>query len=151
MRSLEELNLSNVKARPNENELRELEKSLGFCLPADYREFLQGANGGCPEVDTFEDESGEEWAINNFFFVGPDINSTESVVWNHLNRSPVIKPDFLPIARDGGGNVFLLNTGSTQSGEVWIWVHDEPENPLRKVSDQFEEFIDRLYLNPDYI
>jgi len=117
----------------------------------DYREFLQSANGGCPEIDTFEDENGEDWAINNFFFICPDADSNESIVWNHLNRWPGITPDFLPIGRDGGGNLFLLNISPTQSDEVWIWVHDEPENPLRKLSDRFEEFIDGLHSNPDYI
>ena len=151
MRPLSELNLSNIAVPPDENELRELEKYLGCDLPRVYREFIQVANGASPEADSIDDEDGEEWSVNNFFFVGPDNGSTESVVWNHINRWPGIPPDFLPIARDAGDNLFLMDTAAGHSDEVWIWVHDDPDKPLRKLADHFEEFIDRLYLNPDYI
>ena len=151
MRPLKELNLSNVRVPPSELEVSNLENKLDARLPVSYLGFLREGNGGSPELDTFEMPSGEEWSVNDFFFVGPDDASTESVIWNYLNRWDGIPDHFLPIGRDGGGNLFLLNVSPKYKDEVWIWLHDEPNNQLRQLCGHFDDFIDGLKMNPNYI
>ena len=151
MRPLEELKFSSVRPAPSERDFDEFEVRFGVHLPIIYRAFLKCANGGYPAVDTFESNDGEQWAVNNFFLIGPETDSTEALAWNYINRRPETLVAFLPIARDGFGNIFLLSLDSEQTGEVWIWIRDQAEGGLQKLSDRFEEFIDRLDLNPAYI
>jgi len=54
----------------------------------------------------------------------------------------------LPIGSDGGGNVFFIDT--TSGGAVKVCIHDE-NFAVREIASSFEEFIDRLLANPDYV
>lgn len=149
MRMLEELKLSDVPPSPTTQEILEIEKYIGYSLPHTYREFLKQANGGHPEVDTFEDNDGEQWAVNNFFSISSQFVSND-LIWNYQHRWSDIPESFLPIARDGFGNLFLLDLRNGSDG-VWIWAHDEPDNKLSQLTTDFEEFVNKLQTNTDYI
>lgn len=147
MRPIAELNLSHIISPPGEEEIKELERLIGFKLPQDYLNLINHINGAHPELDTFTTEDGLEFAINNFFAVGgkPDMGS---VIWNYFNSWEGTPKEFLPIARDGGDNVLLLHL---ENGSIWVWIHDVLENNLYKLCDNLEALIDGLHLNPDYI
>jgi cell wall assembly regulator SMI1 len=149
MRSLGELKISRGGQGVTEDDLRGLEERIGFKLPGAYQELLKHSNGGHPELDTFPHEDGE-WSVNNFFTLGDDA-STESIWWNYCHRWPEATPNLLPFARDGGGNLFCLELGGDGNAPVIVWAHDIPPPQVLQLADSFEEFVDGLQENPDYI
>lgn len=159
MRDLNELNINEggkpvTRPQPTPSQIAFIENLVGAKLPSSYIAFLMFSNGGCPELDTFYIEaegSRQEWAADRFFHVSSDSDSTESVVWNYQHRWSGAKREILPIARDGGGNLICLDLTEPGSDRVVLWVHDVPGQPLLPVADSFEEFIDLLTMNPDYI
>ena len=151
MRSLTELKLNNVKPPPTSDDIGRFESRFRLSLPSSYKEFLLEGNGAHPELDTFRESTGQEWAVNNFFHLGPNEDDTENLVWNCLNRWPEITSEFVPIARDGFDNLFLIRCTTEKEDSIWICVHDDPDQPLRELTSCFEDFIDRLQVNPDYI
>lgn len=150
MRPIEELGISNTHSKPSEEEIKGVEILLGKQLPDQYINFIALANGGNPEINTFFVDDKQTWDIDTFFFIGKEDDSTESINWNYSNLWDSIPQNFLPIARDGGDNLFLLNLRKGYEGEVWIWIHDMPSNNFFKLSNSFEGFINSLKLNPDY-
>lgn len=150
MRSVEELKISKGRQPSASSEdIEAIEKLTGFTLPYSYTAFLKCSNGGHPELDTFSSPVGE-WSVNNFFYVGDELNSTESVTWNYLHRWQGAARSLLPIAKDGGGNLFCLDLAYGEDAPVIIWIHDSPAG-LQRLANSFEEFVDGLKENPDYI
>lgn len=120
-------------------------------LPASYLILLKHSNGGCPEINLAESNDGSiSWSINRFFHLNDDKNDPEGL-WNATKswRSCVGR-DALPIGGDGGGNLFFINTSSAGDGAVKICVHDD-YFAIHMLAPSFEEFIDRLTVDPDFI
>lgn len=151
MRAIEELNMSESHSPPSETDFLSFEELIGFELPKIYVNFIRQVNGGHPELDSFNAGENGEWSVNNFFYIGEPHNSTESMQWNFINRWPGLPTSCVPIARDAGDNLFVLNFGKQANPEVWIWVHDRPSENLLKLCDDFESFINGLAINPGYI
>jgi hypothetical protein len=159
MRDLNELNINEggrpvIRPQPTSQQLAFVENLVGAQLPPSYIAFLMFSNGGCPELDTFcfENEgSHEEWAVDRFFHIASDMDSTESVVWNYRHRWPGAPKEILPIGRDGGGNLVCLDLSNPVKEKVVLWIHDTLHHSLLMVANSFEEFIDSLVMNPDYI
>ena len=159
MRNLGELNLQENgepvdRPEPTSPQVSFIEELVGRVLPQSYLQFLKYSNGGQPEQDTFyftyNDEQ-QEWAVDTFFHISSDTGSFNNVVWEYRNRWNDAPRSFLPIAADGSGNLICLDLSEPGSSKVVLWVHDDPELPLLPVADSFEEFIDSLTINPDYI
>lgn len=159
MRNLSELNMNEggkpvTRPQPTPDQISFVENLVGAKLPSSYVAFLTFSNGGCPELDTFYfevEDSRQEWAADRFFHVSSELKLTENVVWNYKHRWDGAPREILPIARDGGRNLICLDLTETGRGRVVLWVHDVPNQPLLAVAGSFEEFIDLLTVNPDYI
>jgi hypothetical protein len=159
MRDLRELNLNEIgtvadRRPPTARQIAAVEQLIGASLPESYLTFLRFSNGGHPELDTFTLPTGEEWAVNTFFHIASDTAATddcEDVMWCYHHRWPGAHRALLPIANDGGANLFCLNLEGNRHGEVVVQVHDEPGFPQVHLADSFDEFVDGLALNPDYI
>lgn len=151
MRSIDELRISGSAPPPTSAQLTQLEELWGGRLPDAYLYFLQKANGGHPELDTFHGANGSEWSVDRFLFVGNDPNSTDSVEWNYLNRWEGMSPKYLPFAKDGGDNLFILNAVGEYAFEVIVWIHGRSGSSSVRLTADFESFIDGLSLNADYI
>ena len=160
MRDLSELNINEggspvTRPRPAPSQIAFVEDLVGAELPSSYIALLMFSNGGCPELDTFYVEtvegSRQPWAIDRFFHVFSDLDSTENVVWSYRHRWSSARRAILPIGRDGGGNLICLDLTEPAAGRVVLWVHDVPGYLLLPVADSFEEFIDALTVNPDYV
>ena len=117
MRDLNELNLNEGGRRvaalpPTAHQLAVVEQLVGATLPETYIRFLQFSNGGHPERNLFEIERDGQrfgWGVNSFFHIASDVETTDDVgdvVWNYHHRWPGTPRELLPIARDGGGNLF---------------------------------------------
>jgi hypothetical protein len=152
MRPIEELRISGSESRPTASDLNAVEALLeGYSIPSIYKEFIDLANGGHPQLDTFYKNADTFFTINNFFFIGERTSSTDSVAWNYENRWSGIPTWFLPIARDGGDNLFLIELRRKTNSQVWYWRHDIPYSNLIDLAGSFEAFIDGLIECPDYI
>lgn len=132
------------------DDLAELETLLGSSVPEPLLRLLRQANGGHPQSDTIALPDGSSWAVNNFFFLGDEGESTESLRWNYQHRPPGLAGDFLPFARDGGGNLFVGDL-SQGSFPVFVWTLDPGQSKPVLLAAGFEEFLLQLEENPDYI
>jgi hypothetical protein len=158
VRKLQELKLNEGgepvhRPKPTPDQIAFVENLVGARLPRSYIDFLLFSNGGHPELDTFSvGVDSKQWAgsVDTFFHISSDQSSTEDVVWNYNRLSHLNPRTILPIAQDGGGNIICLDLGSVSYGEVLLWTHDLPGYPLLVISSSFEDFLDRLTVNPAY-
>ena len=159
MRDLTELNINEggkpvTRPHPTPGQIAFIEQLIGRKLPQTYVDFLMSSNGGHPEVCDFSDRtegSYEEWAVDHFFHISSELDSTESVVWNYRHRWPGAAREIFPIAADGGGNLVCLDLTEPGKDRVIVWVHDDPDLPIVEVADSFEEFIDSLTMGSESI
>ncbi len=132
----------------------ELEGTLGYGLPQDYRAFLLEHNGGKPGADTidFEDERGPSSSDVNYLFGvhrGEYYASLPKRMEMFRGRIPA---GFLPIGDDSGGNLWVLELEGPGRGRVYFWDHegeaDEGEPPTTRnmtvVAASFTDFLARL-------
>jgi hypothetical protein len=115
-----------TEAAATEESLNDLETSLGFRLPDDYRRFLMEFNGGAPEpsVCTFETSDGPSNASVRFFLtIEPSVKSysIERYLRVFASRIPA---GLMPIASDSFGNLFLIDGGAKAYGSVYFWDHE---------------------------
>lgn len=153
MRPLIELNINiggmqNKKPSPTLKDFNRLERLVGFPIPDSYKSLLECSNGGHPELDTVFIEG--EWSVDRFFHLGETGSHLESVEWNYRNKGDKTPKSFLPVGRDGGGNLFCLDL-SDSDGPVFIVILDSLPSKHLKLRDSFESFIDSLSQNPDFI
>jgi len=137
---------------PSSSTIAEFERYSGLGLPRAYLELLRHANGGHPELDSIEPQNApgaSRWSVNRFFYLNDDKRGSESL-WVALEAwRPILGAGALPIANDGGGNLFFIDTTS-KNGAVKVCVHDD-NFAIRELASSFEEFIDQLSIDPDFI
>lgn len=158
MRDLNELNINEgghpvTRRKPEGTDFEYLQRIIGTSLPKTYIDFMMFSNGGHPELDTFEvtiEGVKQDWAINRFFHLLTDEESTENVMYNYSHYSKVISEMILPIANDGGGNLICIDLKYTNKGRILLWIHDSPKQKLISIANSFEEFVGMLHINPDY-
>lgn len=157
MRSLFELNINEGgrparRAAPSRNVIEAFERHFGLTLPPDYVALLEHANGGHPEVDSFELNHGPEatsWAVNRFFHLDEDRRTASSLWVATETWQRVLGKKALPFASDGGGNLFFLDFG-TSPPSVKVSVHDEGFR-IVSLAPSFDVFIDGLIADPEMI
>jgi len=84
MRDLAELNINEGgeavdRPVPTSDQITSVERIIGAKLPSSYLEFLKFANGGHPELDSFEfNDEGvlQEWSVDRFFHISSDLASS---------------------------------------------------------------------------
>jgi hypothetical protein len=142
---------------PDSNRFGKLtSKSLGvFCrnhkitLPDDYVNFLLEHNGGTPIPAT---NKLPETDVNYIFGI-QDEASWASLEWYIQTFKERIPANYLPIAKDSGGNLFLMSLIPANYGAIFYWDHEyESESTgdsvyknLRKSATSFSEFLLNLY------
>lgn len=157
MRNLSELNINECgkpvgRATPSDRVIDAFESYFSLKLPLDYVALLRYANGGHPELDTFEPvgrPGTARWAVNRFHYLNEDKNSPSSLwkateTWQHI-----LGRDALPFASDGGGNLFFLDLKTTPA-VVKVCIHDENFRVV-DLAPSFEVFIDGLAIDPEMI
>ncbi len=129
---------------------QEVASLVGGLLPKSYIEFMKRADGGHPEIGCFYPQGSDPtnmFEIDWFYSLGnPRVERVKDVIaiWG-----AVLGTQTLPIGRDGGGNQIYIDLGGS-SPSIWLYLHDENGKRL-KLSDSFEEFLDGLLMNPDFI
>lgn len=99
--------------------LAAIEKKLGVKFPDDYREFLLTQNGGRPTPSLVDVSPTRSVPLQLFLAAVSAVPShtIAGVKGQYTDRMP---PEFFPIARDGGGNLLLMDP----AGEVYFWDHE---------------------------
>ena len=151
MRNLAELNINEggrtvSRGLPTARALEQLESEFGLALPTGLRELLEFANGGHPELDAVDGESGD-YAVNQFYHLVENDHGTESIWYAVEHWQPVLGRSALPFANDAGGNQFFLDMSSTPP-PVKLCLHAHGFRVV-DVAPTFEAFIDSLQLDPD--
>ncbi|MBI9015771.1 MAG: hypothetical protein JEZ07_00785 [Phycisphaerae bacterium] len=106
--------------------------------------------GGSSQLNCFvsvEAEFNDVWAIDLFYSLttdGPYCINLKNAMQTY---GPRIGDNCLPIACDGGDNQIFLNF-KFQPAKVQLCIHDECFKII-DVANCFEDFIDRLYLEPE--
>jgi hypothetical protein len=124
------------------DQLAQIEKSLGLCLPADYRSFLLRANGGVPEPKGFR-----------YTVVDKDEGTRcrHKAKVTRFDAASQLEVPFgfpswlLPIAivadAHEGGLLCIAAKGKRQ-GRVYYWPEQEiGEETLHRVADSFDSFL----------
>ncbi len=151
----EELGLSfELNAGASEADFAELEQTLGYALPEEFKELYRVANG---ETDIDGVFAGEEWlSIERII--------DEYNIWQELYQNGTfqeddgtpygcepeagIKPDFwwnpkwIPLTADGSGNSKMIDLDPSEQGTagqiIQMW-HDDATR--EKVADSLREFL----------
>jgi hypothetical protein len=115
-----------------------LEKDLGARLPDDYKAFAStyGHHGfeqyvGVPVEPRFP--LGKTCLVSVIFGCQPQLRYfLPNERSTYRDRMP---HHLLPIARDPGGNLFVLSLGELDQGAVYYWDHDHVELPKTRVEE----------------
>lgn len=128
--------------------INQFEKTIGFELPADYKQFLLSYNGGSDRMDEFYVPGLKEMIPTDVFF-GLDYDvELDLRTWYNEYKGDLL-PNTIIIAHDPGSGIIVLINGPDLKG-VYYWDHacdfplsDEQSN-VYKIADSFQEFIDGL-------
>jgi hypothetical protein len=153
MRDLKEININFggepvKRPAPTEQEFADFERVTGVVLPDTYKALLRFSNGGHPEWSSIGGRvQAMGLAVSRFFFLSTKENSCENRLnaWKEWNG--ILGNGCIPFANTGGGDVFFLDASSVPMA-VKGWFH---EGSVVNIASSFEEFIDGLYLDPDFI
>lgn len=155
MRDLDELSINSYpdapRPAPTEEQFRRFAVAFDVDLPDRYADFLRHANGGHPELDSFvpvDADAADSWAVDHFYHLSEEEDSESLWVATRTWR-PVLGNRAVPIASDGGGNQVFLDL---DENPVMVKLAiAEGALSIRDVSRDFEQFLDLLHTNPDFI
>lgn len=164
MRPWDNMHFETAARRPAPQVIVEkFESRIGARLPADYREFLLILNGGRP-IKPLGSQGGE-YAVLSIDWQGRPPQQTDPEViidyllaaesWGDVftgEQNPALTLDgvytdfaivepripvgMVPIGRDPGGSLLLIDVFGKQPGSVWFWAADWFDRNLLK-SDPF--------------
>ncbi|MEX5836550.1 SMI1/KNR4 family protein [Bacillus velezensis] len=149
----------------NTNEqLKEIERSIGNQLPSDYKDFLKGY-GGCYleskkttdeveydvcykpiEKDPWMGKEDDTQLLESFYGLANDHNSLR--LQEAINTSSDRFPrNIIPIASSAGGNEICMDIDNEK---VLFWDHElsQPDKDFFLIANSFEEFILSLVDEP---
>jgi len=125
-----------------EVDVASVERDLGVSLPSDYRSFLLAHNGGHPEPDGFpiQDFPLSDFGVINGFLGIKDGEYDDLRNYKVVFRDR-IPANFLPIARDPGGNLLCLVVNGPRKGKIYFWFHEEEADEGKPPSEDNIYFI----------
>jgi hypothetical protein len=127
----------------NEYEIDLFENNNNIVMPKYLKEFFLKYNG----TKITESFYKQQYYISNFLslFSNDNIASVEDFLpWIRDEEFCIGRYDIVPFAIDPGGTPFLVSIGGLDEGVVYYSAVGLDENPLRKLADSFEEFINGL-------
>ena len=174
------MNFKSAATRPAPVSLIEaFERRIGASLPDDYRAFLLEVNGGRPQspVDTAArypivridwegrpPQESDDVAVVHFLLVAEnwkgifsdgrsDALSLDGCYTTFVEEDRRIPEGLIPIGRDPGGSLFLLDVTGGQRGGVWFWARNwldrdrlatDPFHNTARIAPTFSGFIERI-------
>lgn len=153
------MNLIDSAIKVYEEDVVEVENSLGIKLPEDYKEFIIQMNGGTPDEDMLYDFYDEVLELENtsiireFFSLYADdtiLKNNLKVIYNTMKNEKTIPADMIPIADDPAGNIISLSLNRNDYGFIYYLNHEFEDVETgylikSKIANSFKDFIDCLY------
>jgi hypothetical protein len=96
---------------------------MGATFPKEYISFLQKYNGGIPKQNVVTSEKAPDFILTCFF--GTDLEPIYDLFSCLKVYKGRIPNGCVPIARDAGGNLVVLNLSNNKYGYVFFWDHEE--------------------------
>lgn len=149
--------MRNLVLNPNpygeltEESLRVFESKVGRKLPESYRFFLLENNGGKWGNNIVDLGVDGETTVHHIFGLhqGPDYSRLDQA---RERLSFKKRRDFLPIADDSFGNLFLISIKGLDAGSVYFCADDVYlKNSLVKLADGFDAFFNGLMSKEEWI
>lgn len=125
-------------------ELNICEKEMDIVFPENLKDFLLSCAGGYPLKNFYENYKNDIEVSIGYIMPISNFGKRVSLVteYKELKKKNDFPISLIPFALDyGNANQFCL---SQTNGEVLYWLHDEPENRIRKVAKTLNEFLDGL-------
>jgi SMI1 / KNR4 family (SUKH-1) len=132
--------------------IEELEARVGAELPSDYKDFLGRQNGGYLQPNSYEDD-GVGASVRQLYSAGTtpveqldDVAEVADMYSPEGEADDELRPGFLPIGEDDGGNLILLVVDGEDRDAVYFWEHEiQPsEKAYTRLADSFSELLDGL-------
>ncbi|RMT96250.1 hypothetical protein ALP39_00685 [Pseudomonas marginalis pv. marginalis] len=142
--------------------LAQLEATLGARLPDDYRQFLKTCNGATVDYDVLATMSNGDKELLSFLLYGLDPSETYESNPFELEQlrqqSGFPATGLLPIGRDGGASVLLLDlrdgrqdVGAMVAGlPAWTGRRQQGDEYV-VLADSFNAYLDLLHLSQERI
>lgn len=130
----------NNKQAITTQDLDDFENEFDIVLPQKYREMMLIYNGGRPDPAIVY-TNGERGSIGAFYSIKYGKQQVSLYIkWVQIEEQN-IPINFLPIARDEGGNNYTLKLDGDNIGEIHLWYSDTEDVEKEKVADDLEEFL----------
>jgi SMI1-KNR4 cell-wall len=131
------------------DDIRNLEREIGYPLPPDYRDFLMkyglAAGRGDTRFTNANDPEEVETSVDVFY--GLKRGDTYDLRGMRRRFSDRLPPHLLPIASGSGGE-FCLSLGGEDAGRVYWWFQEtgkvQSAEDLEPIADSFAEFVNSL-------
>jgi hypothetical protein len=140
-----------VARRASPQSIDKFEQHFAKELPADYRNFLMAANGGCPAVRRLQLLSGYETLVNAFFFLGrprkrpprPNQDWDDENLWDETYVAQGATSNFvIPFGSDPFGD-YLVFDYRQKPPTVGLVLHDDGFRVV-PVARSFSDLLDML-------
>lgn len=137
-----------------EDIVQELEQTIGFTLPEDYRSWILENNGGVPTPGGFEFNDlygAKESVVQLFLPVGKEHTYNVLGQYELFTGEDRLPAEVVPIAFDPFGNMICLDLQDGEfKGTVLFWDHEMEhvesglESNLFIVAESFSEFLQMI-------
>ena len=145
-----------------DDDLDQIEKQAAGKLPREYRQFAQRFGGSAPSgVATVTSAAdGTRLPFSLFYGGGPKPGHNLLLTLRaYRGRMPA---SVVPVGRDDFGNQYCLDLDAREGGAVWLWNHEDEQDPrdyeeerlpvpadvmwsnMTRVADSFRDFLERL-------
>ncbi len=144
------INIKATSRKFNKKRINNIENIIGATFPKEYISFLKKYNGGFPEENVVSSEKAPDFILTSFF--GTDLVTVDDISSCFKTFKGRIPDGCVPIARDAGGNLVVLNLSNSKYGYVFFWDHEE-EDARMKIDDlcliapSFNDFLNMIKLD----
>jgi len=156
------LEIEDYVGEPTDSELKALEEKLEAKLPDVFVDFLKVANGGYLEyfVDiAIKQDKTEALCFCELYGTRDSIKGGAPIFSEEIDSERKYKnipAAYLPFARDGGSSILYLDLAASGAGRVIAFIEGLPNwtglnqsHIIVEVAKSFEEFANKLYLDPE--
>ena len=129
--------------RGREEDILELERTVGSKLPHDYKAFLKDTNGGYIRINV-EFPVGQEKAFLHMIYGIGYVGKSYSLSETLSNIPELLADKLLPIACDPLNSQICISLRERDFGEVyyWDWTKKDQGDNVTPVANSFSQFIE---------
>jgi len=153
-----------TRPKASHKDIQLFEASLRVKLPAEFKEFCERFNGGCPSWKNnyypvpnrfagFRTEYGVGLkhigvSVQDLLGILPEddrFSISKKTKFYELHRKPF--SNTIPVGTDGSGNTFLIRTGDRNFGEVSFFDNETEET--YPIAERYDELFNGLRPRPE--